>query len=86
MLNVPEPTLPMLRWGEQRQPDGGKRGRARAREYERSQDKPQVREACIAQPCRYDVLRAPKYTPPAAAAVRAGADDFLRVASRGVRC
>lgn len=86
MLMTPDPVLPQLRWGDRRRADGGVRGKARTRQYERSLDKPAHKEAAVAQPNRYDVMSAPRYTPPAARPVRAGANDFMRIASLGVRC
>lgn len=81
MLMTPEPMV--LRWGGRRKEDGGRRGRAKSQQYERSQSKP----AAPAQPNRYDAMHAPVYqAPPASTPLRPGSDDFLRIASRGVRC
>ena len=87
MLMTPEPMLPLLNWGDKRRADGGKRGRVKAREYARSLEKANSKAADIAQPNRYDAMHAPVYKAPAASVpVRSGSEDFLRIASRGVRC
>ncbi|MEG1278803.1 MAG: hypothetical protein RSD57_14600 [Comamonas sp.] len=84
MLMTPDP---MLRWGDRRREDGGRRGQARTRQYERSLDKPEHKGARLALPSRYDLMHGPVYEPVAAAApVRPGANDFLQIASLGVRC
>ena len=76
----------LLDWGDTRSPDGGRRGRARRNQYERSLERPVHKPAHVAQPARYDMLRAPIYKPAPAAPMRAGADDHIRIASRGLRC
>lgn len=87
MLMTPEPVLPLLRWGERRKEDGGRRGRVKAREYERDQAKAKQQPSSLALPNRYDAMHAPVYQAPAVSApVRPGSEDFLRIASRGVRC
>ena len=79
MLMTPDP---LNRWGDRRLPGGGLRGKARVREYERNLEKAANQTAPVAQPNRYDVMRAPEYRPPAAT----GAEDFKHIASLGVRC
>ena len=87
MLMTPEPMLPLLNWGDKRRADGGKRGRVKAREYARSLEKANSKAADIAQPNRYDAMHAPVYKAPVGSVpMRPGAEDFLRIASRGVRC
>ena len=87
MLMTPDPVLTSLHWGERRKEDGGKRGRRKAWEYERDQAKKTQQPPSLALPNRYDAMHAPVYEAPAASVpMRPGAEDFLRIASRGVRC
>ena len=84
MLMTPDPTN---RFGERRLTDGGLRGKVRIRQYERSLEKPAAKDENIAQPNRYDVMRAPEYKPAAVTgAMRPGAEDFKHIASLGLRC
>lgn len=79
MLMTPDP---LNRWGDRRLPGGGLRGKARVREYERNLEKAANQTAPVAQPNRYDVMRAPVYQQHFSAPVRAGAMDFKNVPSK----
>jgi hypothetical protein len=86
MLMTPEP-LGMLLWGEKRQNDGGRRGRAKAEQFKRHRENQDLKATNLALPRRFDAVHAPTYQVPAEPApMRPGSENFLRVASRGLRC
>jgi len=86
MLMTPEP-LRMLTWGDKRVPDGGNRGRRKAMEFKRSRETARPNPESVAAPRRFDAVHAPVYEKPVSSRpMRPGAEDFLRVASRGSSC
>lgn len=86
MLMTPDP-LRLLQWGDKRVSDGGHRGRRKTMEFNRSRNAAHVNPENVATPRRFDAVHAPVYEKPVSSTpIRPGAEDFLRVASRGTSC
>lgn len=86
MLMTPDP-LRMILWGDKRVPDGGRRGRAKAEQFKRDRKNQELKSTNLALPRRFDAVHAPAYqVPTESAPMRPGSENFLRVASRGLRC